>query len=173
MYWPVDVFERSITGVFYFERHFSPCVIEDRLRYADAPRVRQPFESGRNVHAIAVDVVAIDDNVAEINTHAEVNPTTLWCIGVPGIHTFLNLDTTTYCIHDRGKLYQDAVASTFDDSPSMLCDLHVDELAAMSLQARKRPFLVLAHQPAIAHHIGGKDRGKPALSTFLRHVLPL
>ena len=42
----------------------------------------------------------------------------------------------------------------------MLADLRVDELAAMRLQAFVRAFLIRTHQPRVARHIGGEDRGK-------------
>jgi hypothetical protein len=44
----------------------------------------------------------------------------------------------------------------------MLRDQSIDE-RAMSLESRKRRFLVLSDQPAVADNIGGKDRCHPAL----------
>jgi len=44
----------------------------------------------------------------------------------------------------------------------MLADLRLDKLAAMCLQAFVRPLLVGSHQPRIARHISGEDRGEAA-----------
>ena len=40
----------------------------------------------------------------------------------------------------------------------------------MGLEACKRPRLVHLHQPAVADHVGGDDRGEPALWSGLVHL---
>ena len=42
------------------------------------------------------------------------------------------------------------------------------KLAAQRLEAFERPFLVGAHQPRIAGHIGGENRGEAADRRHLR-----
>jgi hypothetical protein len=42
------------------------------------------------------------------------------------------------------------------------CDLRVNELAAMRLEAIVRSFLVHAHQARVPRHIGGEDRCETA-----------
>ena len=42
----------------------------------------------------------------------------------------------------------------------MLGDRRIEELAAQRLEAFERAFLVRPHQPRVACHIGGEDRGK-------------
>ena len=44
----------------------------------------------------------------------------------------------------------------------MLGDFRIDELAAQRFEAFERAFLVRPHQPRIARHIGGEDRGETA-----------
>src|SRR5262249_45740826 len=43
------------------------------------------------------------------------------------------------------------------------------------LERLQRAGLVMSHEPAIAHHIGGKDRGEAALDALFGHLarLPL
>jgi hypothetical protein len=49
-------------------------------------------------------------------------------------------------------------------------DLRVDQLATMRLEAIERAFLVGPHQPRIARHIGGENRGETAFDRlFHRH----
>ena len=43
-----------------------------------------------------------------------------------------------------------------------LLDLRLDQLTEMRLEALVRAVLVHAHQPRVARHIGGEDRGKTA-----------
>ncbi len=52
--------------------------------------------------------------------------------------------------------------------PAMLGDQPVDDLA-MGLEGRKRALLVLAHQPAVADHIGCKDGSHSALNAIHGH----
>jgi len=42
----------------------------------------------------------------------------------------------------------------------VLGDLRIDELTTQRLEAFERAFLVRPHQPRIARHIGGEDRGE-------------
>jgi hypothetical protein len=53
----------------------------------------------------------------------------------------------------------------------VLLDVRVDKLAAMRFEATKRAFLVHTHQPRIARHICGEDRGETALDGLF-HGLP-
>jgi hypothetical protein len=60
------------------------------------------------------------------------------------------------------KFHKHAIAGGLDDAATMRGDLQVDQLAAMRLELLVCPFLVCAHQPRIARHIGGQDRGETA-----------
>jgi hypothetical protein len=54
----------------------------------------------------------------------------------------------------------------------VLFDLRVDEFAAVRLEAFERPFLVRAHQPRVARHIGGEDRGETAFDRLFHSISP-
>jgi hypothetical protein len=47
----------------------------------------------------------------------------------------------------------------------VLGDLRVDQFTAVSLETCKRPLFVRSHKPAVAGHIGGKDRAASLRST--------
>jgi hypothetical protein len=68
-----------------------------------------------------------------------------------------------------GELDERAVARGLHHPPAVRGDLRVDELAPVRLQARERADLVRAHEPAVAHDVGGKDRGKPTLDGGALH----
>jgi hypothetical protein len=48
-------------------------------------------------------------------------------------------------------------------------DLRVDQLATMRLEAIKRAFPVGPHQPRVARHIGGQNRGETAFDRLFHH----
>ena len=66
------------------------------------------------------------------------------------------------------ELEQHAVAGGLDDAAAVLGNSRIDELDPMGLETRERPRLVDLHQPAVAHHVSGEDRGEPAL--WSRHI---
>jgi hypothetical protein len=60
------------------------------------------------------------------------------------------------------ELDQRAVPCQLDHTAAVLGNQRLDELLAQRLQARDRPDLVSPDQPAIADHVRGQDRRKPA-----------
>jgi hypothetical protein len=137
-------------------------MVADSARDADAAGLCQCLQPRRDVDAVAVDVAAIDDHVAEIDRDPEGDAFVLGRIGVAVHHRPLDLDRAPHSIDDAGKLHQHAVAGSLDDAAVMLPDLRVDELAAMRFQAVEGSLLIRSHQPRVAGHIRGQDRRKPA-----------
>jgi hypothetical protein len=77
-------------------------------------------------------------------------------------HRLLDFAGATNRVDDAGEFRQHAVAGGLDDPAVMLADLRFDHFSEMRLQAPVGPLLVSPHQPRIARHIGGEDRGKAA-----------
>ena len=74
----------------------------------------------------------------------------------------LHLDRAAHRIDDAGELDQEAVAGVLDDAAAVLGDLRIDQLAQVRLEALVRALLIRPHQPRVARHIGGEDRGEAA-----------
>ena len=121
----------------------------------------------RDIDAVAEDVVAIDDDVAEIDPDPEPDPAVLGHTGLAIDHRALQLGGAADRVDDAREFHQHPVAGRLDDAAGVLADLRIDQLAAMRLEAFVRAFLVRSHQPRIARHIGGEDRGETAA---LAHV---
>src|SRR5437899_2286388 len=83
-------------------------------------------------------------------------------VGLAVDHPALHLGGAAHRIDNAGKFGEQAVAGRLDDATMVLCDLRIDQLPPCRLQAFERALLVLAHEPRIARHIGGEDRGKSA-----------
>jgi len=66
---------------------------------------------------------------------------------------------------------QHAVAGVLHYSAVVLSDFWTDQLAEMRPETLVRPLFVRPHQPRIARHIGGEDRGKSAFYGLL-HGFP-
>jgi len=65
-------------------------------------------------------------------------------------------------VDDAGELDEKTISGGFDDAAAMLPDPGIGDLAPPHPQRGKRPFLVLAHQPAIAGDIGCQYRRQVA-----------
>ena len=123
---------------------------------ADAAGLRQALQACRNVDAVAVDVVALDDHVAQVDADAESQ------LPVPRAHARLPGERAADGIHHRGELYQESVAHELYDAPPVLVDQGFEERAANLGQAPKRTCLIGAHEGRVASHVGGEYGGKPA-----------
>jgi hypothetical protein len=106
-------------------------MVVDGARDADAARRRQPLQPRRDVDAIAVNVAAIDDDVAEIGPDAKAQALLLGEVQIAFRHRALDFAGTTHSVDDAGKFRQHAVAGGLDDPAVMLADLRIDDVAQM------------------------------------------
>ena len=88
-----------------------------------------------------------------------------WLFGDAGValgQAALEDDGAFDRIDDAAELRQQAVAHQLEDAAVMLVDLRLEQLLAVRAQPLERPGLILLHEPAVADHVGGEDRGEPA-----------
>jgi hypothetical protein len=131
--------------------------VDDR-RHTNPTRFSDPLQSGRDINAIAVDVVVLrDDYVAEVDADPEYDLLFLRRPRIAVNHPPLHRNRTGYGLNDTGKLYENAVAGRFDDAALMFGDLRVDQFTAMGSEPGKSASLVLAHQSRVSDDIGGEN----------------
>jgi hypothetical protein len=109
----------------------------------------------------------VDNNVADINAHAELNPLVFWNSGVTLGHSPLDLDSASHRIHHAAELGKQSVAGVLDNPPTMLGDLGIDKRVQVVLELSMGAFLVQAGQAAVASYIGRKDSNKSTLDPTL------
>src|SRR6202022_401768 len=164
-----DVLDDLIAEI--FKRDVAQSVadlIAHRGRDTDAARFGERFEARRDIDAVAKDVVFFDDHVAQIDADAELYPPRRRDVRVASCHPPLDLGSAQHRVGDAVELEQHAVAGGLDDAAAVLRDGGIDELDPMGLETRECPRLVDLHQPTVADHVGGEDRGEPAL--WSRHI---
>jgi hypothetical protein len=93
-----------------------------------------------------VDVVALDNDIAEVDADAELDP----LIGrrdsrVTLDHCPLHFDRAAHSIHDTRELRQQAVAGVLHDPAPMLFDLRIDKLHEMGFEPLVCAFLIGTH----------------------------
>jgi hypothetical protein len=121
--------------------------------HADSARFGDALKAGSKVDAITEDVVAIENDVTDVNADAKFDPLVLRHGGILLGHSALDFNGTTHRIDGAGKLDQHAVAGGFDDVAAMFGDGGIDERLPERLELRQRAFFVAAHQTAIAGDI--------------------
>src|ERR1700682_4258660 len=122
-------------------------LIEDHPADADAAWLGKRFQPGGDIDAVAIDVVVVADDVADIDADAKLNALVGPNVGIALGHAALHLDRAAHRIDDAGEFHQYAVAGGFDNAAAVLLDLEVDEVAPDCLQRRQSALLIGAHQP--------------------------
>jgi hypothetical protein len=117
--------------------------------------IGQDLDPRGDVDTVAIEVVALDDHIAEIDADAQLNAALRRDARVPLGHRLLHLERAAHRIDDAGKFHQHTVAGSLDDAAMVLGDFGINELAAQRFEAFERAFLVRPHQPRIARDIGG------------------
>jgi hypothetical protein len=153
------------------ERKIQPAAddLMNDIRDADAARRGQALETRRDVDAVAVDVVAVDDHVAKIDADAEHDALLFRQLGLPLGDALLNGGSAFDRIHHASEFDQRAVAHELDDAAVELRDLGRDEVPAQRLEARVRALLIGCHESAVADDVRSKDSGKSAFGSIFTH----
>jgi hypothetical protein len=159
---PDDVLDLLLTQILKAKRQPVANLIMNRIGNEHPAGIGQGFDPCRDVDAIAVKVVALDDHVAEIDADAQLDAALCRDPSVPLGHHLLHRDCAAHRVDDAGKFHEHAVAGGLDYAAMVLGDSRIEELAAQRLETFERPFLVRSHQPRIPRDIGGEDRGEPA-----------
>ena len=162
---PRDILELLLAGVLEGDVELAIDVDLHPPRDADPAGVGQRLQPGRDVDAVAPDVVAIHDDVADIDADAEFDPLVGRYPRIVLAHGALEFDRAANRRDHARELHQQAIAGDAHDAAAMLGDLWIDERAPVSLPLGERAGLVGADKPAVAGHVGDQDGRQPSLDT--------
>ena len=162
---PLDVLESELAQGVELRLEAALDRFAHVARDDDPARRRLGLQAGRNVHAIAVEVVAIDDQVAEMQADAEHDGGVLRLVSIGLDHGLLELDGGAQRIDGAGELDQGAVAGQLDQPATVSGECRLQSLLAMLAQARQRAALVPPHQAGVADNVCSEDRCQFALLT--------
>ena len=156
-----------------FLKLFSPSVpdlqrelvldlVVDAARNGYAARLGDRLDACRDVHPVAEQVSTLHDHVAQVDADAKPHPLVFGQVFVAGAQRRLDLGGAAHGLHGAGKLRQDGVARGIEDPAAVRLEQLVENLA-VAAQGAHGALLVLAHEPAVAVHVGHQDRRQPAL----------
>ena len=100
----------------------------------DTARLGDAFDPRRDVDAVAKDILAFDDDVADIDADPELDRIGLGTTGIVLAKLSLNFDGASDGIHGACEFHQRAVAHELDDTAGMGGNRRIDQLAPQGVQ---------------------------------------
>ena len=144
-------------------------VLPHGARDRDAAGLGQLLEARRDVDPVAIEVVALDDHVAEVDSDPERDPLVLGNADVAPGERLLDVDGAGQSVDDARELRQQAVAHQLDDAPAVGGHLGIDQVTAKRLERGERAGLVRLHEARVADHVRGQDGRQTTPGPGCRH----
>jgi hypothetical protein len=166
-HWPCDVLELLFACVLEGDIELAPNLPVRIFGDTNATGLRQSLQTRCHIHAIAENVISIDDDIADIYAYPELDALLIWHLGIALGHPALDIKSAAQCVHYAAKLSQHPVPGVLDDPATVFSDLGIDKGAQMVLKLDVRALFVHTGQPAVASHIGGQYGSKPAFDAVL------
>src|ERR1035437_9370003 len=104
----------------------------------DPAGVGQRLQARRHIDAVSENVIAVENDVADIDADAEFDALVRRCRGVALCHAALDIDRATDGIDHAHELHEHSIARRFDDSAAMFGDLGIDEFRSELRSAMPR-----------------------------------
>jgi hypothetical protein len=137
---------------------------------ANAAGSGERLQPRRDVDSGAVNVVALEDDLAEVDADAKLEAPVARHAAVACRHRVLDLDAASNRISDARELRQPSVTRGLDDPSAKPLRLRVDDLAAHGLQPLQRAGFIAFHQPRVADQVGNDDGRQPTRQLLSAHL---
>ncbi len=158
-----DVLDRLLAQELVRELQLVADCGAHRLGYADSTGLGETLQSGGDIHPVTVDVVAVLDDVTQIDADAELDLAIVGLVLVEGSEGSLDMSRTGKRIDRRLEHGERGVAGVVHDATAMVLDRTGDQVEISAEPAVCR-VLVRAGQASVADHIcienGGELAGK-------------
>ena len=87
-----DVLDLLLAKILKAQIHLAFHMIDDGAGHTDAARFGQSFQARCDVDAVTVDIVTLDDNVADVDSDAVGNSPVFWYINIATGHGALKVN---------------------------------------------------------------------------------
>src|SRR5262245_37113205 len=104
-----------------------------------------------------MNIIAIDNDVTDVNTDAKCDTLLLRRLGVTFGRAALDIDRATHRSDDARKLDQYSVARGLNNSAAMLGNFRVNQFTSERIEASKRAAFIHTHQSRITDNISDND----------------
>ena len=144
-------------------------LISHNRRARDAAGRGEPLKTRRDVHALSVEVLALDNQVTEVQAEPEHDAAVFRTAGRTLCHPALDIYRAPHSIHYAAEFSQRAVAHQLEDPPLVAGDGRLEKLLPMPPKFGHRAFLVHFHEMAVADYVRSKDGGKSSFDPTVLH----
>jgi hypothetical protein len=103
------------------------------------------LEAGGQIDAVAVTVIILNDDVAQVDTNAHVNAPLIGNNSIASKHYKLQIGGAVYSVNDTVKLCKKAVPHQFKNAPFVSCDLWFKDLFTVGTDSFECIYLVGTH----------------------------
>src|SRR5262249_27738987 len=158
-----EVLEGWLAGVRDIERHRVARVIEDCLGDAYAAWLGERLKPSRNIHAVAKDIIGLDNYVADVDADPKSDAPVLHIVGSKVVDAGLELHSSSNRFDRARKLCQEPVAGVLDNAAAVFGNCRGDSVGHERRQFGMRSLFVIVHEPRVASDVGGQYRRQPAL----------
>ena len=138
------------------------------IGYCNAARFGQRFDPCGYVDAVSEYIVALDNDIAEMNTDTKPYGVGICDIGIAFDHALLNFERTFDRSNHGRKFQKQSVAHGLDDTPAVFGDQGFEQFQTVDAKCRQRTGLVRTHEARITNYISQYNRSQSALSA-VRH----
>src|SRR5262249_22295523 len=137
----------------------------------DGARLGDALQPRRDVDAVAVDILAFNDDVAKVDANPEFDAAAFGRGTVALNHARLDGDCTAHGLDRASEGHQQPIAGPLNDAATVSSDQGSDAPAGMRNEPTKRALLVVAHEPAIAGDVKRHDRCNFAFGVLILHLV--
>ena len=123
------------------------------------------FQSRCYVHSIAVEIVSLDDHIAEMQTDTKYNPLCFGPFRVHFVHGLLELNCCRQRVACASKFCERPITHQLDQPAPVPRKRRFEAAPSMLTQSRQRSALVAPHQAGVANDIGCENSRQFALLT--------
>ena len=152
---PIEILDGLFAQVAVAEPQLRGDLVMGRFGKADAAGLGQALQPGGQIYAVAVEIAALHHDIAQIDADPQQELLVRRQRCIRRRHPLLDVHGALHGVDHAGEFHQHAIAHQLEDPAAMLADQRRQHLATAELEGRQGSRLVLAHETAVAHHIGG------------------
>jgi hypothetical protein len=112
------------------------------------------LKPGRYIHAVAMQVRTISNNIADVYANAKPDGPFGGLIAIIAGHLLLDTDRAAHCPIDAIEHDEQGVTTGLNNPPAMLVDSWADQSAAQPPKSCERSYVIPLNQAAVADHVG-------------------
>ena len=129
-----DVLCQHLAEVVKAEREFVAHRVPHGAGDANAPWRSHRFQSRRDVHAVAVDIITVTDDIADVDAYAEFYPLVERHRLIPFGHASLHVHGAPHRVDGTGEFHQHPVARGLDQAPTVADESRIRHILEVGLQ---------------------------------------